>query len=507
MIAERMPMGRHGNMQSARLLVDRGMKIICASPRFASLGGRQLEDVISDVRVDLCLLDSSRCRLLEAVANVFAKGATVRLSAEPAASSSVRVRNVGVQIARMPCSSEINLHDLAGFTGLDEEAVLVTFNYPAAEREEYVLPSCAERIEGVIKNIERLAVRKGFATVASSKDAIRLRLAAEEALQNAIDHGCQGDGNQTIRACVTASAKRVTISIRDPGKGQSRVGRIKRFFTPRRALAERGRGLTLMRHSADEVRFNGAGNEVTMVFHPRVKGATFRSRPAVPDYLLSSRMRMVPVAAMIALFVMLPTLWKPTRTDALAAALRTAHNYRTIHVVGLTGQYGLKPGRRGPTHPYEKLEMQPFELWWTRDNQAWLKMGDQLFVRIGSTVWMRNPRQAGNGYSMMLLNGNAGVNTEWLSGPEAYLRSLGTPGGVAPKVQTSLSGNRDVITVEQGSRRDSIEVDRRTHALVGAETFLNGTAIRRLHRFEYDRDVPAAIAREIDSFVAVSNGN
>ena len=98
---------------------------------------------------------------------------------------------------------------------------------------------------------------------ASPHEVFSIKLALEEALINAIKHGNQMDRNKRVFISYRVNAERFDIHITDEGKG----------FDPEEVPdpmavenLERpcGRGLLLMRHYMNEVRYNAAGNEVHM---------------------------------------------------------------------------------------------------------------------------------------------------------------------------------------------------------------------------------------------------
>ncbi len=97
---------------------------------------------------------------------------------------------------------------------------------------------------------------------------LNLRVGIKEALTNAVLYGAQSQTGQSVRVEVRNPPGRIVIKVTDQGNGfdhrtledprtRGNVGR------------ERGRGVFLMRKLMDEVRFNRAGNSVTMVLRER----------------------------------------------------------------------------------------------------------------------------------------------------------------------------------------------------------------------------------------------
>lgn len=93
-----------------------------------------------------------------------------------------------------------------------------------------------------------------------------IRLAAEEAVMNAFNHGHKGlPASTPVHVSYEVSPDRVVITVEDQGPG----------FTPAEVAdptldenleVPTGRGLMLMRAYATEVRHNATGNRVEMVY-------------------------------------------------------------------------------------------------------------------------------------------------------------------------------------------------------------------------------------------------
>jgi serine/threonine-protein kinase RsbW len=89
-------------------------------------------------------------------------------------------------------------------------------------------------------------------------------LAVQEALANAVVHGCNGDPSKTITCKLNGDQKgRVVISVTDPGPGF----RPEVVPDPKRAeglYGDHGRGVYLIRQLMDEVKFERGGAEIKM---------------------------------------------------------------------------------------------------------------------------------------------------------------------------------------------------------------------------------------------------
>ncbi len=98
------------------------------------------------------------------------------------------------------------------------------------------------------------------------KDPVTLRLCLEELLHNAMEHGNRCDAAKKVYITVKAEPRRATIRVRDEGEGFDFQRRLAEARERENLLSERGRGLLIVRHYADELRFNREGNEATLVF-------------------------------------------------------------------------------------------------------------------------------------------------------------------------------------------------------------------------------------------------
>jgi len=95
------------------------------------------------------------------------------------------------------------------------------------------------------------------------RDIFGIRLALEEAICNAINHGHADDPDQPVQVVYSINQQRILASVQDQGPG----------FDPAQVADPRegenlerpgGRGLLLMRSYMDRVEFNARGNCVTL---------------------------------------------------------------------------------------------------------------------------------------------------------------------------------------------------------------------------------------------------
>ncbi len=97
-------------------------------------------------------------------------------------------------------------------------------------------------------------------------DPVTLRLCLEELLHNAMEHGNRCDRSKKVYITVKAEPTKAIIRVRDEGEGFDHRRVIAEGEGRQDILSERGRGLLIVRHYADDLRFNREGNEATLVF-------------------------------------------------------------------------------------------------------------------------------------------------------------------------------------------------------------------------------------------------
>ena len=114
-----------------------------------------------------------------------------------------------------------------------------------------------------------LAVTDGVAEALRGKPGVvghefEIELALQEALANAIRHGCQGDPTKFIQCVVTyEDPGDVLIVVRDPGPGFELAG-VPNPLEGTNLLKGSGRGIFLINQLMDEVRFADGGRELQM---------------------------------------------------------------------------------------------------------------------------------------------------------------------------------------------------------------------------------------------------
>jgi serine/threonine-protein kinase RsbW len=117
-----------------------------------------------------------------------------------------------------------------------------------------VIGPVVERIMGEVQK-SGCAVGKEF----------EVETALQEALANAVVHGCKKDPDQVIQVWVGCDQQRgMIIVVRDPGEGFD-PGDIPSPLQAQRLYAESGRGIYLINTLMDEVRFEEGGTEIWMI--------------------------------------------------------------------------------------------------------------------------------------------------------------------------------------------------------------------------------------------------
>jgi anti-sigma regulatory factor (Ser/Thr protein kinase) len=97
----------------------------------------------------------------------------------------------------------------------------------------------------------------------SDIEEVDILIAVQEALANAILHGCQKDCSKTIQCSVVIDPSAFTITIRDCGPGFD-VEAATRATESGTNTATHGRGIALMRSLMDQVVYRNGGSEVEL---------------------------------------------------------------------------------------------------------------------------------------------------------------------------------------------------------------------------------------------------
>lgn len=123
-----------------------------------------------------------------------------------------------------------------------------------------VIPAVPASIPTVSEGVHQLLQGKGW----SEDELLSVDLALDEALANAIRHGCKNDPTKQVQCVVTTDAKgEVVIVVRDPGPGFD-VAAVPDPLAGENLLKPSGRGVFLINQLMDKVDFADRGREVTM---------------------------------------------------------------------------------------------------------------------------------------------------------------------------------------------------------------------------------------------------
>lgn len=97
----------------------------------------------------------------------------------------------------------------------------------------------------------------------TDEEAIDTLVTLQEALVNAVLHGCRNDPSQVIRCSVQVDTEAITIVIKDPGEGFDTAA-VTDVSDDGINLTNHGRGIFLMRSLMDEVSYSHGGSELTL---------------------------------------------------------------------------------------------------------------------------------------------------------------------------------------------------------------------------------------------------
>lgn len=122
------------------------------------------------------------------------------------------------------------------------------------------MPAKPEAISGVTDGVTQLLRGKGW----PDDKAMEVELALQEALANAVRHGCGGDPTKRVQCYVTHDAAgQVVIVIRDPGTGFDAKA-VPDPLSGDNVFKPSGRGIYLINRLMDEVHFADDGREIRM---------------------------------------------------------------------------------------------------------------------------------------------------------------------------------------------------------------------------------------------------
>jgi anti-sigma regulatory factor (Ser/Thr protein kinase) len=127
-------------------------------------------------------------------------------------------------------------------------------------RLDMVIPARADAISAVTQGVMRVLRERAW----PEAEEHAVELALQEALANAVRHGCGGDDSKRVQCCVACSAAgEVTIVVRDPGPGFDPEA-VPNPLEGENVFRGSGRGVFLINQLMDEVRYADRGREVLM---------------------------------------------------------------------------------------------------------------------------------------------------------------------------------------------------------------------------------------------------
>jgi serine/threonine-protein kinase RsbW len=133
-------------------------------------------------------------------------------------------------------------------------------NTTLSELLDRSIPADPEAIAAVVDAISETLARREV----PEQKRLEVALAVQEALANAVVHGCGNDPSKQVRCRLqTDPLGRIVIIVTDPGPGFS-PDPLSDPKRPESLHADHGRGVYLIRQLMDEVHFERSGNEVTM---------------------------------------------------------------------------------------------------------------------------------------------------------------------------------------------------------------------------------------------------
>lgn len=129
------------------------------------------------------------------------------------------------------------------------------------EIERISFPSSIE----FLNEVEAVTVRVATKLSLSESDTDDLSIAVTEMFNNAIQHGNKYDRNKQVSIRFSVNTKYLIVSIMDQGSGFI-PEEIKDPLAPENLLSESGRGIYLVRHLMDDIKFNinDKGSEVLL---------------------------------------------------------------------------------------------------------------------------------------------------------------------------------------------------------------------------------------------------
>jgi anti-sigma regulatory factor (Ser/Thr protein kinase) len=123
-----------------------------------------------------------------------------------------------------------------------------------------VIPADYHAIPPVTDGVTEMLRKKQW----NDQEIMAVEVALQEALTNAIRHGCNNDASRRLQCCVAMDdAGEMMIVVRDPGTGFDSSS-IPHPLDPANLLKPGGRGIFLINQLMDEVKYRDGGRELQM---------------------------------------------------------------------------------------------------------------------------------------------------------------------------------------------------------------------------------------------------
>ncbi len=120
----------------------------------------------------------------------------------------------------------------------------------------WLIPSRLDAVDDICHQARQFLVEQGLCACSFSVD-----LVLRESLNNSILHGHRGDSRKQVQATMRIGRRWIQIHIADQGPGFNWRKALQR---PPDDTAPSGRGLAILKLYTDHLRFNRAGNTVTL---------------------------------------------------------------------------------------------------------------------------------------------------------------------------------------------------------------------------------------------------
>ncbi len=131
------------------------------------------------------------------------------------------------------------------------------------EKVEFQIPSGVEWMHDVLAYITERTAHLGIIKPSTSN----IFIALDEAIANAIKHGNKSDPQKHVRIVAEITAQEACFTITDEGEGFD-LKSLPNPTDPDYIMRPCGRGVMLIYHIMDEVRYNTRGNQIVMIKRP-----------------------------------------------------------------------------------------------------------------------------------------------------------------------------------------------------------------------------------------------